>query len=109
MFILLLTGCLSNVVGDWRATQYYGFNTSEDLIRLIIQEDLSGFLLLGAPGGLYSDVTVQEREDRERGFELNITTETLICEPIEKETSTREFSCLNINDQSYTFEEMPKI
>jgi hypothetical protein len=54
-------------------------------------------------------VTVQEREDGERGFELDITTETLICEPIEKETSTREFSCLNINDQYYTFEEMPEI
>jgi hypothetical protein len=109
MLIWFLTGCLSNAVGDWRATKFYGLNTNEDLVRLIIREDLNGFLLLGAPGGLYSDVTVQEREDGKKGFDLDITTETLVCDPIEKETSGREFSCLNINDQPYVFEEMPEI
>ena len=109
MLIWLLVGCLSNVVGDWKATTFYGMNPQEDLIRLIVRDDLRGFLLLGAPGGLYSDVTVQEREDGEQGFELDISTEVLICNPIEKETDTREFSCLNFNDQTYTFEEMPEL
>ena len=40
----------------------------------------------------------RERRWRKR-IELDITTETLICEPIEKHQ--REFSCLNINDQPY--------
>ena len=43
----------------------------------IIREDLSGFYSWSFYG-LYSDVIVQEREDGERGFELDITTETLI-------------------------------
>ena len=109
MLIWLLVGCLSNTVGNWKATQFYGFNTGEDLIRLIIREDLKGFLLLGAPAGLYSDVTVEDREDGEQGFDLDITTETLMCTPIEKETSVRAFSCINSNEQPYTFEELPEL
>ena len=109
MFMWFFVGCLSNVVGDWKATTFYGMNPKEDLIRLIIRDDLNGFLLLGSPGGLYSDVTVQEREDKQNGFELDISTEVLVCNPIEKESATREFSCLNFNDQTYVFEEMPEL
>ena len=106
MFIWLWMACLSNVVGDWKATKFYGMNTDEDLIRLIVREDLQGFLLVGSPGGFYSEVAVEAREDDEKGFELDISTDTLICSPIEKGSEARVFSCLNNNNHEYSFKEM---
>ena len=85
MFILLLTGCLSNVVGDWRAAILWcpvkiSYTLSFEKISLV-------FTTWRLKTVLRCDCT-RERRWR-RGFELDITTETLICEPIEKETSTR--------------------
>ena len=102
----LLTGCGEPIFGHWEATSYFGINTEEDEVRLILFEDLQGILVLGNDVGIFSSVEVEERDDGEEGYLLDITTAEWICPPIiHEDDGVDQLSCTGNDalEQEYNF------
>lgn len=105
-FFALLTGCGEPIIGHWEATSFFGINTDEDDVRLMIFEDLEGVLVIGNDVGIFSSVEVKERTDEDEGYLLDITTAEWICAPIIHENDGIDQLSCNGNDaleQDYNF------
>ena len=85
LFFILLSGCKSQIIGHWHATQYYGLDADEEDARLIVFEHLDGLLLIGSTIGGFNDITIVDREEGP-GFHIEKPLEDWLCDPIVHES-----------------------